>query len=242
MPASETVAESRRARGQLQKYPRQELDEPPLPRMTADAAVGRSLCCRGPDAPRCGPRGAMPRVGRAPPTTSSRPRNRTREPGLSNPPCPGDEIDCGVAKPPKGPGDESAGHRPVSTVKNCRKSWPVPVSVHAGRWSAGSSSGRITCQWQDLPPWATGWARQGAHCTMDGRASGSPPPAQETRCILYHKPTGEVCSRKRPPGSGARSSSACQGLSPGAGSPLAASTTTPRACCCSPPTANWPTP
>ncbi len=40
---------------------------------------------------------------------------------------------------------------------------------------------------------------------VDGRAriavDGKPlkaPPAEETRCILYHKPTGEVCTRKDP--------------------------------------------
>lgn len=35
--------------------------------------------------------------------------------------------------------------------------------------------------------------------TVDGR-SLEPLPAQKTRCILYHKPTGEVCSRKDPEG------------------------------------------
>ena len=36
--------------------------------------------------------------------------------------------------------------------------------------------------------------------TVDGRVI-DPTPAEETRCILYHKPTGEVCSRKDPEGS-----------------------------------------
>ncbi|MBT4518753.1 MAG: pseudouridine synthase [Halieaceae bacterium] len=35
--------------------------------------------------------------------------------------------------------------------------------------------------------------------TVDGR-SLSPAPEAETRCILYHKPTGEVCTRKDPEG------------------------------------------
>lgn len=35
--------------------------------------------------------------------------------------------------------------------------------------------------------------------TVDGRPLDRAP-AQETRCILYHKPTGEVCSRKDPQG------------------------------------------
>lgn len=35
--------------------------------------------------------------------------------------------------------------------------------------------------------------------TVDGRNLDAPP-AQETRCILYHKPTGEVCSRSDPQG------------------------------------------
>ena len=35
--------------------------------------------------------------------------------------------------------------------------------------------------------------------TVDGRVI-DPTPAEETRCILYHKPTGEVCSRKDPEG------------------------------------------
>lgn len=34
---------------------------------------------------------------------------------------------------------------------------------------------------------------------VDGRVLEAPPPT-ETRCILYHKPTGEVCSRKDPEG------------------------------------------
>lgn len=35
--------------------------------------------------------------------------------------------------------------------------------------------------------------------TVDGRQL-DPPPAEEARCILYHKPTGEVCSRNDPEG------------------------------------------
>ena len=35
--------------------------------------------------------------------------------------------------------------------------------------------------------------------SVDGRPVNTTP-AQETRCILYHKPTGEVCSRKDPQG------------------------------------------
>ncbi|MEM8563987.1 MAG: 23S rRNA pseudouridine(2605) synthase RluB [Pseudomonadota bacterium] len=35
--------------------------------------------------------------------------------------------------------------------------------------------------------------------TVDGRAV-DPAPAHKTRCILYHKPTGQVCSRKDPEG------------------------------------------
>lgn len=35
--------------------------------------------------------------------------------------------------------------------------------------------------------------------TVDGRQL-EPPPAEEARCILYHKPTGEVCSRNDPEG------------------------------------------
>jgi len=35
--------------------------------------------------------------------------------------------------------------------------------------------------------------------TVDGRPL-EPLPAEKTRCILYHKPTGEVCSRKDPEG------------------------------------------
>lgn len=38
-----------------------------------------------------------------------------------------------------------------------------------------------------------------ARITVDGRPLDRAP-AQETRCILYHKPTGEVCSRKDPQG------------------------------------------
>jgi 23S rRNA pseudouridine2605 synthase len=38
-----------------------------------------------------------------------------------------------------------------------------------------------------------------ARITVDGRPLGRTP-AQETRCILYHKPVGEVCSRKDPQG------------------------------------------
>ncbi|MFV0276553.1 MAG: pseudouridine synthase [Parahaliea sp.] len=38
-----------------------------------------------------------------------------------------------------------------------------------------------------------------ARITIDGRLLDLSP-AQETRCILYHKPTGEVCSRKDPQG------------------------------------------
>lgn len=38
-----------------------------------------------------------------------------------------------------------------------------------------------------------------ARLTVDGRPL-DPPPAQETRCILYHKPPGEVCSRSDPEG------------------------------------------
>jgi 23S rRNA pseudouridine2605 synthase len=35
--------------------------------------------------------------------------------------------------------------------------------------------------------------------TLDGKPLAAAP-AEETRCILYHKPTGEVCSRKDPQG------------------------------------------
>jgi 23S rRNA pseudouridine2605 synthase len=38
-----------------------------------------------------------------------------------------------------------------------------------------------------------------ARIAVDGRPLDRPP-AQETRCILYHKPTGEVCSRSDPQG------------------------------------------
>ncbi|KAA1192445.1 pseudouridine synthase [Pseudohalioglobus sediminis] len=38
-----------------------------------------------------------------------------------------------------------------------------------------------------------------ARIAVDGKALNTAP-AQETRCILYHKPTGEVCSRKDPQG------------------------------------------
>jgi 23S rRNA pseudouridine2605 synthase len=38
-----------------------------------------------------------------------------------------------------------------------------------------------------------------ARIAVDGRPLDRSP-AQETRCILYHKPTGEVCSRKDPQG------------------------------------------
>lgn len=38
-----------------------------------------------------------------------------------------------------------------------------------------------------------------AKIAVDGKPL-SAAPAQETRCILYHKPTGEVCSRKDPQG------------------------------------------
>ncbi|RLQ22686.1 pseudouridine synthase [Seongchinamella sediminis] len=38
-----------------------------------------------------------------------------------------------------------------------------------------------------------------ARIQVDGRPLNTAP-AQETRCILYHKPTGEVCSRKDPQG------------------------------------------
>lgn len=38
-----------------------------------------------------------------------------------------------------------------------------------------------------------------ARLTVDGRPL-DPVPAVQTRCILYHKPTGEVCSRKDPEG------------------------------------------
>jgi 23S rRNA pseudouridine2605 synthase len=38
-----------------------------------------------------------------------------------------------------------------------------------------------------------------ARITVDGRLL-APTPAEQTRCILYHKPTGEVCSRKDPEG------------------------------------------
>jgi 23S rRNA pseudouridine2605 synthase len=38
-----------------------------------------------------------------------------------------------------------------------------------------------------------------ARIALDGRAI-DPVPAVQTRCILYHKPTGEVCSRKDPEG------------------------------------------
>lgn len=38
-----------------------------------------------------------------------------------------------------------------------------------------------------------------AKLAVDGRALDSAP-AQETRCILYHKPTGEVCTRSDPEG------------------------------------------
>ncbi|TDG13509.1 pseudouridine synthase [Seongchinamella unica] len=40
---------------------------------------------------------------------------------------------------------------------------------------------------------------QRARINVDGRPL-STAPAQQTRCILYHKPTGEVCSRKDPQG------------------------------------------
>lgn len=39
----------------------------------------------------------------------------------------------------------------------------------------------------------------GARVAVDGKPLNTAP-AQETRCILYHKPTGEVCSRKDPQG------------------------------------------
>ena len=38
-----------------------------------------------------------------------------------------------------------------------------------------------------------------ARIAIDGKPL-SAAPAEETRCILYHKPTGEVCSRKDPQG------------------------------------------
>lgn len=38
-----------------------------------------------------------------------------------------------------------------------------------------------------------------ARISVDGRTL-DPAPALQTRCILYHKPTGEVCSRKDPEG------------------------------------------
>ena len=38
-----------------------------------------------------------------------------------------------------------------------------------------------------------------ARITVDGRVLDITP-AKETRCILYHKPTGEVCSRSDPQG------------------------------------------
>ena len=38
-----------------------------------------------------------------------------------------------------------------------------------------------------------------ARITVDGKPLNTAP-AEETRCILYHKPTGEVCSRKDPQG------------------------------------------
>jgi 23S rRNA pseudouridine2605 synthase len=38
-----------------------------------------------------------------------------------------------------------------------------------------------------------------ARISVDGRTL-DPAPAVQTRCILYHKPTGEVCSRKDPEG------------------------------------------
>lgn len=38
-----------------------------------------------------------------------------------------------------------------------------------------------------------------ARIAIDGKAINRAP-AEETRCILYHKPTGEVCSRKDPQG------------------------------------------
>lgn len=38
-----------------------------------------------------------------------------------------------------------------------------------------------------------------ARITVDGRSIDTSP-AKETRCILYHKPTGEVCSRSDPQG------------------------------------------
>lgn len=38
-----------------------------------------------------------------------------------------------------------------------------------------------------------------AHIAVDGRILDAAP-AVQTRCILYHKPTGEVCSRKDPEG------------------------------------------
>ena len=38
-----------------------------------------------------------------------------------------------------------------------------------------------------------------ARITVDGKPLKAAP-AEETRCILYHKPTGEVCSRKDPQG------------------------------------------
>ena len=38
-----------------------------------------------------------------------------------------------------------------------------------------------------------------ARITVDGKPL-DPAPAQQTRCILYHKPTGEVCTRQDPQG------------------------------------------
>ena len=38
-----------------------------------------------------------------------------------------------------------------------------------------------------------------ARIAIDGKPLNAAP-AEETRCILYHKPTGEVCSRKDPQG------------------------------------------
>ena len=38
-----------------------------------------------------------------------------------------------------------------------------------------------------------------ARITVDGKPL-DPSPAQQTRCILYHKPTGEVCTRQDPQG------------------------------------------
>ena len=85
---------------------------------------------------------------------------------------------------------------PARARENCRKYWPAPVFGSRREMERWIEEG-VSPSTAGPPPWETGWMSAPHHRR---RASAGAGARRANRCIVYHKPVREVCSRKDPEG------------------------------------------